>query len=123
MNLKFHLRKSKARTQGISFPIADGLVDTGLLIRRAENEMQYLQLSYSTSWQYMQAWLELYTFFCLSDCTLFTRGSFNDFIDDTKRKLKEGSLHEWKRKIRIRSVCVLFEAADTGRFEWKQFHS
>ena len=46
----------------ISFPIADGSIDIGHLIHRADSEMDYLQLSSSTRWQYMQAWKELYTF-------------------------------------------------------------
>ena len=46
--------------QNISFPVSDGRIDTGHLIRRAESEMIYLHLSTSTRWQYMQAWRELY---------------------------------------------------------------
>ena len=48
--------------QTISFPIADGSIDTGHLVYRAESEMNYLQLSFSTRWQYIQAWRELYIF-------------------------------------------------------------
>lgn len=109
--------------QNISFPIIDGRIDAGLLIRRAEREMIYLQLSASTSWQYMQAWRELYTFLYLRGDTLFTRESCNAFVADTNQKHQDGSLHEWKRKIRHRSVCVLFEVADTGCFQWKLFLS
>jgi integrase len=117
------LEESEAAFQDLSFPIADGLIDAGILIRRAEKEMSYLQLSSSTSWQYMQAWRELYIFLYLQGCTLFTRESCKAFIDDSNHKHKEGLLHEWKRKIRRRSVCVLFEVADTGRFEWRLFLS
>lgn len=45
--------------QDITFPIPDGSIDTGFLIRIAEREMKYLQLSASTSGQYMKAWREL----------------------------------------------------------------
>ena len=109
--------------QNISFPVSDGRIDTGHLIRRAESEMSYLQLSTSTRWQYMQAWRELYTFLYLSQSTVFTRESCNAFVEDTTQKYQDGSLHEWKRKIRRRSVCVLLEAADTGCFQWKLFLS
>ena len=107
--------------QKISFPIADGQIDAGHLIRRAENEMSYLQLSASTRWQYMQSWRELYTFLYLRGNTTFIREACSAFVDDTNQKQKEGLLHEWKRKIRHRSVCVLVEVADTGCFEWKLF--
>lgn len=109
--------------QHASFPIADGSIDTGHLIRRAEREMVYLQLSSSTSWQYMQAWRELYIFLYLRGDTVFTRVACNAFVEDTTQKQSDGTLHEWKRKIRRRAVCVLLEVADTGRFEWKLFLS
>ncbi len=96
----------------------------GHLIRRAESEMTYLHLSASTRWQYMQAWRELYTFLYLSRSTVFTRESCNAFVEDTTQKHLDGSLTEWKRKIRRRSlVCVLLEVADTGCFQWKLFLS
>lgn len=109
--------------QSVSFPVIDGRIDAGLLIRRAESEMTYLHLSASTNWQYMQAWRELYTFLYLRGNTLFTRESCNAFVEDTNRKHQDGLLHEWKRKIRFRAVCVLLEVADTGCFEWKLFLS
>lgn len=106
-----------------AFPINDSRIDTGYLIRRAESEMTYLHLSASTRWQYMQAWRELYTFLYLSQSTVFTRESCNAFVEDTAQKHQNGSLNEWKRKIRRRSVFVLLEVADTGRFQWKRFIS
>ena len=39
----------------IGYPIPDNIIDTGCLIRRAEQEMQYLQLSTSTAWQYISS--------------------------------------------------------------------
>ena len=116
-------RESEEVFRNISFPVSDGMIDTGHLIRRAESEMIYLHLSASTRWQYMQAWRELYTFLYLSRSTVFTRESCNAFVEDTTKKHQDGSLHEWKRKIRRRSVCVLLEVADTGCFQWKLFLS
>lgn len=107
----------------ISFPVVDGSIDTGHLIRRAENEMDHLRLSASTRWQYMQAWRELYIFLYLQGDTDFTRARCNAFVEDTTRKHENGILHEWKRKIRRRAVCVLIEVADTGSFKWKLFLS
>ena len=37
----------------IGDPMSNNIIDTGCLIRRTEQEMQYLQLSTSTAWQYM----------------------------------------------------------------------
>ena len=107
----------------VNYPISDNIVDTGYLIRRAEQEMQYLQLSSSTSWQYMQAWREMYTFLYLQGDTMFARGMCIDFIEDANKKYLEGVLHEWKRKIRRRAALVLIEVADTGHFKWKMFTS
>lgn len=115
--------ESRKIFETISFPIADGSIDIGHLIHRAESEMDYLQLSSSTRWQYMQAWRELYTFLYLCEDTSFNRISCNAFIEDANKKHQDGTLHEWKRKIRRRATLVLLEVADTGRFEWKQFHS
>ena len=103
----------------IDYPISDNIIDTGCLIRRAEQEMQYLQLSTSTVWQYMQAWRELYTFLYLQGDTIFARGRCIAFIEDANKKCQDGILHEWKRKIRRRATLVLIEVADTGHFEWK----
>ena len=72
------------------YPISDDIVDTGCLIRRAEREMQYLQLSSSTAWQYMQAWRELYTFLYLQEDTMFTRGRCIAFIEDANKKCQDG---------------------------------
>ena len=107
----------------VNYPISDKIVDTGCLIRRAEQEMQYLQLSSSTSWQYMQAWREMYTFLYLQGDTMFARGRCIDFIEDANKKYLDGVLHEWKRKIRRRATFVLIEVADTGHFKWKMFTS
>ena len=109
--------------QSISFPIADGSIDTGHLVYRAESEMDYLQLSSSTRWQYMQAWRELYIFLYLRDNTTFSRINCNAFIEDANQKHHDGILHEWKRKIRRRATLVLLEVADTGTFKWKLFTS
>ncbi len=109
--------------QSISFPIADGSIDTGHLVYRAESEMDYLQLSSSTRWQYMQAWRELYIFLYLRDNTTFSRINCNAFIEDANQKHHDGILHEWKRKIRRRATLVLLEVADTGTFNWKLFPS
>lgn len=107
----------------IEFPISDNSLDTGYLIRRAEQEMQYLQLSSSTNWQYMQAWRELYTFLYLHGNTMFARNQCIAFIEDAGQKKRKGLLHEWKRKIRRRAALVLIEVADTGHFKWKTFTS
>lgn len=85
--------------------------------------MQYLQLSSSTNWQYMQAWRELYIFLYLQGDTTFTRSSCNAFVEDANQQKQDGNIHEWKRKIRRRAVYVLLEVADTGHFKWKLFTS
>jgi len=113
--------ESQKALESVSFPITDGSIDTGYLIRRAESEMEYLHLSASTSWQYLQAWRELYAFLYLHGDTKFTRVGCAAFVEDAYQKHRDGSLHEWKRKIRRRAVCVLLEVADTGCFEWKLF--
>lgn len=109
--------------QTIVFPIADGSIDVGHLIRRAQMEMQYLQLSSSTNTQYMEAWRELYNFLYLQGNTMFSRSCCNAFIENANRQKQDGIIHEWKRKIRRRAVCVLLEVADTGHFKWKLFTS
>lgn len=109
--------------QAKSFPIVDGSTDTGYLIRRAENEMEYLQLTASTQGQYMKAWRELYISFYLQDDTTFTRIKCKAFSEDAAQKHKDGTLHSWKYKIRRRAVDVLLEVADTGNFKWKLFLS
>ena len=114
---------SEKAFQTMSFPIDDGSVDTGHLINRAESEMNYLQLSSSTRWQYMQAWRELYVFLYLRNSTAFSRISCNAFIEDANQKHQDGILHEWKRKIRRRATLILLEVADTGSFKWKLFLS
>ena len=85
--------------------------------------MNYLQLSTSSCWQYMQAWRELYIFLYLQGDTTFNRASCNAFIEETILKYQERTLHEWKRKIRRRAIFVLLEVANTGCFEWKRFLS
>ena len=109
--------------QTMVFPIADSSIDTGHLIHRAEIEMQYLQLSSSTNWQYMQAWRELYIFLYLQGDTTFTRSSCIAFVEDANQQKQDGTIHEWKRKMRRRAVHVLLEVADTGHFKWKLFTS
>lgn len=105
----------------ISFPIHDDSIDTGHLIRRAESEMEYLQLSSSTNWQYMQAWREIYISLYLRGDTRFTRTGCTAFIESSIQKCKAGIHHEWKRKIQCRAAHVLLEIADTGHFKWKLF--
>ncbi|NLC26215.1 MAG: hypothetical protein GX777_06310 [Fastidiosipila sp.] len=117
------ISESEKKLQDRLFPIADDSVDTGYLIRRAESEMKYLNLSASTCWQYMQAWRELYVFLYLHGNTAFSRDNCHAFIEESAHKKEEGSLHEWKRKIRRRATLILIEVADTGCFKWKLFIS
>lgn len=117
------IEESKRIFHEISFPIPDDSIDTGHLIRRAESEMEYLQLSASTSWQYMQAWRELYISLYLRGDIKFTRAGCTAFIESSIQKCKAGIHHEWKRKIQCRATRILLEIADTGRFEWKLFTS
>ncbi len=105
----------------LSFPIDDGLINIGHLIRRAEHEMDYLQLSDSTRGQYLKAWRELYIFLYLQDDTSFIRSGCNAFVQDAVTKYQNNELRAWKLKIRRRAVNVLFEVADTGCFKWKLF--
>ncbi len=107
--------------QTIVFPIADGCIDSGFLIQRAAKEMQYLRLSSSTNWQYMQVWRELYISLYLKGDTTFSRSRYEDFITRAFQQYQEGTLPEWKKKIQIRAVRVLLEVADTGCFKWKLF--
>lgn len=93
--------------RNISFPVSDGMIDTGHLIRRAESEMIYLHLSESTRWQYMQAWWELYAFLYLSCSTVFIRESCITFVENTTQKHQECSLHEWKRKTDVNGLGEL----------------
>lgn len=106
-----------------SFPIEDGMIDTGHLIIMAEKEMRHLQLSVSTSGQYMKAWRELYTSLYLIGDTTFTRETVSAFADDAAKQLQAGIIRTWKWKIRRRSVAILLEVAPTGRFEWKRISS
>lgn len=75
--------EAESAFQTVAFPIIDGSVDIGHLIRRAENEMEYLQLSASTGGQYMKAWRELYISLYLGGDTAFTRDRCRSFIKDT----------------------------------------
>ena len=106
-----------------SFPIEDESIDIGHLILRAKKEMEHLQLSFSTNWQYMQAWRELYCFLYVSGDSTFTRESVVLFSKDAARKNRYGKLHTWKLKIRRRCVNILLKVAETGQFEWKLFRS
>lgn len=109
--------------QNITFPVYDGSIDTGHLINRAQLEMEYLMLSSSTNWQYMQAWRELYTYLYLRGDTTFTRNNCKSFIVYSAQKHQDGLLKDWKRKIQCRATYVLLEVADNGCFQWKQFSS
>lgn len=117
------VEESDALFQNITFPVEDGMIDTGHLIIRAEKEMEYLQLTLSTSGQYMKAWRELYTSLYLIGDTTFTRKAVSAFVDDAAEQLQAGKIRTWKWKIRRRSAGILLEVASTGRFEWKQIRS
>ena len=114
---------SDAVFKEISFPLEDGILDTGHLILRAKKEMEYLQLSLSTNWQYLQAWRELYISLYIKGDTIFTHDAVTDFINTSTQQLHAGKLQVWKWKIRRRSACILLEVASTGKFNWKLFRS
>ena len=75
--------EAESAFQTVAFPIIDGSVDIGHLIRRAENEMEYLQLSASTGGQYMKAWRELYISLYLGGDTAFTRDRIRNIRMET----------------------------------------
>lgn len=109
--------------KNVSFPIEDRSLDIGYLIRRAEKEMEYLQLTPSTTGQYIKAWRELYSALYVSGDTTFSREKVDAFIAEAIQQKQSGALHMWKLKIRRRSVNVLLEVAQSGHFEWKLFLS
>lgn len=117
------MEKTDALFRNISFPVENGTLDVGYLILRAKKEMEYLQLSPSTNWQYLQAWRELYNSLYLNGDTIFTNDAVTGFIDSSTELLHMGKLQMWKWKIRRRSACALLEVASTGKFKWKLFRS
>ncbi|MCD8299871.1 MAG: tyrosine-type recombinase/integrase [Clostridiales bacterium] len=117
------LEESRAALNGMAFPLEDGTLDVGFLIIRACEEMEYLQLTDSTSGQYLKAWREFYVDSFLSDDTIFTRAAVMAFIDRSTEMLNSGAMAMWKWKIRRRASLVLLEVAETGRFQWKAFCS
>ena len=117
------MAEADAFLKDIVFPIEDGAIDLGCLIRRAEKEMEYLQLTPSSNGQYMKAWRELYCSLYVSGNTIFTRKAVTGFVSEAIRQNECKNLHMWKLKIRRRSVNVLLEVAASGHFEWKLFLS
>ena len=115
--------ETEARFRDVRFPIPEGSIDLGYLIRWAEKEMEYLHLTPSTNGQYMKAWRELYCRLYVKGDTTYTKKALTDFVADSAQQEKCGALQVWKLKIHRRSVNVLLEIAATGHFEWKLFFS
>lgn len=93
----------------VNFPIADNSIDTGHLIQRAAKEMEYLKLSASTTWQYMQAWRELYTFLYLNGDTTFNRDVCESFI---KRALQQYQNGNARSKSGLFVYCLKLQTLD-----------
>lgn len=108
----------------ISFPLKDGSIDTGYLIRLSAIKMKYLCHSESTFGQYIKAWREFYCYlYAVIRDTVFSRKNADKFLRTRDDKLKSGTIKKWKWKIYRRSILVLLEVANTGKFEWKMFRS
>ena len=85
------MAEADAFLKDIVFPIEDGAIDLGCLIRRAEKEMEYLQLTPSSNGQYMKAWRELYCSLYVSGDTIFTRKAVTGFVSEAIHQNKCGN--------------------------------
>lgn len=100
------------------YPLA-GDVSIDHLIMKAQIEMKYLNLTSSTTGQYMHAWMDIRRFFYKAGTLHYSETCLQEFIKEIDRRRRDGSMHEWKWKINRKAAHVLIEVASTGRYVWK----
>ena len=101
------------------FPMC-GEISMDYMLVKAQMEMKYLYLTVSTMGQYRHAWNEI-RHYCLDHgTTFFDKSILDQFLSEIKERIRAGTIKEWKWKINHKAVFVLYEVAETGRFQWGQ---
>ena len=104
------------RLENITYPIE--MLDISFLIVKSEQEMEYLNLTASTTGQYRHAWKDIYRYFFLHGSTLYSESGIQKYIDVVTSLRNLDQMKEWKWKINRKAAYVLLEVADTGHFQW-----
>jgi integrase len=100
-----------------NFPLCDP-ISLGYIIVKAKLEMKYLQLSESTTGQYMHAWLEIQQYFEKRGFDIYSPEILNDYICSITVSHNSGLIKEWKWKINRKAAFALAEVAKTGHYKW-----
>jgi integrase len=102
----------------ICYPVK--AIDIGFLIIKSEQEMEYLNLSASTTGQYKHSWKDIYRYFILHGSRIYCKISIEKYIDELNSLRELGHIKEWKWKINRKAAHILIEVAATGHYQWRQ---
>ena len=89
------------------------------IIVKSEIELRYLQLTSSTIGQYKNSWMDIRRYFYDSGTTGYDEALLLKYIHRNNILRNNGSIEEWKWKIKRKSAFVLIEVANSGSFRWK----
>ncbi len=89
------------------------------LIAQTREAIKPVQHSKSTVYQYGLAWDELSQFFKSHRQLYFSVELAKGFVQESKAKLEDGTLKEWRFKLRRLSVAILIEVYETGGYIWR----
>lgn len=110
------IEETSIQLENITYPIES--LDISFLIIKSEQEMEYLNLTASTTGQYRHAWKDIYRYFFLHGSTVYSELGIRKYIDEVTSLRNLGLMKEWKWKINRKAACVLLEVADSGHFQW-----
>jgi integrase len=89
------------------------------LIAQTREAIKPVQHSKSTVYQYGLAWDELSLFFKSHRQLYFSVELAKGFVQESKAKHEDGTLKEWRFKLRRLSVAILIEVYETGGYIWR----
>lgn len=101
------------------FPLPEG-VDLHTLISYALSTMKDKHRK-STYGQYIHAFSYLYSWSLTNGYTSYDKNILQKYLNLNEEDYLNGKIHDWIYKIRKRSINILLEVAETGKFEWHIF--
>ena len=93
------------------------------LIAKTKLAVTPLRYSQSTLHQYGLAWNDLLQYFEANGVDFFSEDLAKQFVEQSRQQLGTGSLKMWHFRLYRRSIEMLIEVSNTGKYTWQVYRS
>jgi integrase len=96
-----------------------GEISLSELVEQTRESIRSFEHSQSTVYQYQMAWKALTDYYIEHDQVMFSKQLAEQYVLESKVKLKAGAIKKWRYKLNRLTVLMLIECYEDGHVTWK----